>query len=196
MKVFFAFLLLFSTWKALASSELPKDLRTAEEMIQDGLGRDAANRIRSWLQKNGSSPQPEAQLRLAQALLLDHRPEESLAALPKSYGPEIEPRILLVRASSLTEIGRWKEAATAWKEAKNKNSQNGAGAQAQLGLATVLLNQNEYAAATRELKDLIQQPKNPAQDSARLLLVKALISLFKSRVNHPVPLGVRFTFTR
>ena len=175
MKVLFAFLLLFPACKVLASSELPKDLRTAEEMIQDGLGRDAANRIRSWLQKNGTSPQPEAQLLLAQALLLDHRPDESLAALPKSYGPEIESRVLMVRASSLTEIGRWKEAATAWKEAKSKNLPNGAGAEAQLGLATVLLNQNEYAAATRELKDIIQQPKNPAQDSARLLLVKALI---------------------
>ena len=56
--------------------ELPKDLRVAQEMMQDGLGRDAASRIRAWLEKNSRTPQPEAELLLAEALLLDHRPEE------------------------------------------------------------------------------------------------------------------------
>ena len=76
-------LLLFHLTLFSATAELPKDLRVASEMMQDGLGRDAASRIRTWLEKNSSTPQPEAQLLLAEALLLDHRPDEALVSLPK-----------------------------------------------------------------------------------------------------------------
>ena len=56
-----------------APAELPKEIRTAEAMIQDGLGRDAVVRLRTYLTKNSSTPQPYAQLLLSEALLGDHR---------------------------------------------------------------------------------------------------------------------------
>ncbi|MCX6935670.1 MAG: tetratricopeptide repeat protein, partial [Verrucomicrobia bacterium] len=176
MKLPLFFLILLPALLPAAPAELPKDLRTAEEMIQDGLGRDAAARIRIWLQKNSSSPQPYAQLLLAEALLSDHRPEEALTALPKTPPADLDTRVRMTRASALTELGRWKEATTAWKEAKSKNLSNGLASQVRLGLATALLNQNETTAGIRELREILKEPKSPSQDSARLLLVKALIA--------------------
>lgn len=52
----FALLTLFPLLVVAAPTELPKELRVAEEMMKDGLGRDAATRIQDWLQKNNSSP--------------------------------------------------------------------------------------------------------------------------------------------
>lgn len=176
------FLLFLIPWGwVTAAPELPKDLRVAQEMMQDGLGRDAAARIRGWLEKNGASPQPEAQLLLAEALLLDHRPEESLAALPKSCPPELSFRQRISRASALSESGRWKEALAAWQEAKaTEGLSQDLLAQVQLGLATAWLNQNNSGAAIRELNDMIQHTKGSSQDSARLLLVKIFLSEGKS----------------
>ncbi|NBT91005.1 MAG: hypothetical protein EBT50_09320, partial [Verrucomicrobia bacterium] len=108
--------LLLPSLLVAAPAEQPKELRTAEEMIQDGLGKDAATRIRAWLQKNNASPQPYAQLLLAEALLADHRPEEALTELPKSPTPEWESRTRFIRGSALNELGRWKEAIPIWRE--------------------------------------------------------------------------------
>ena len=58
----FIFIFISDSFSGLQASELPKDLRVAEEMIRDGLAHDAVARIRGWLQKNSSSPQPEAQV--------------------------------------------------------------------------------------------------------------------------------------
>ena len=155
------------------AAELPKELRTAEVMIQDGLGRDAIPRLRTYLTKNNSTPQPYAQLLLAEALLSDHRPDEALAALPKTTPTELDIRCRLVRASSLSELGRWKEAATNWKELKSKDLTPALASQIKLGLATAYLNQNERSLGIKELREIL---KEPGQDSARLLLVKALLA--------------------
>ena len=66
--IFILIPILGSQLSLLQAAELPKDLRVAEEMIRDGLARDAVTRLRGWLQKNASSPQPEAQVLLAEAL--------------------------------------------------------------------------------------------------------------------------------
>jgi len=155
------------------AAELPKELRTAEVMIQDGLGRDAIPRLRTYLTKNNSAPQPYAQLLLAEALLSDHRPDEALTALPKTPPTELDIRCRLVRASSLSELGRWKEAATNWKELKSKDLTPALASQIKLGLATAYLNQNERSLGIKELREIL---KEPGQDSARLLLVKALLA--------------------
>lgn len=47
----FALLTLFPLLVVAAPTELPKELRVAEEMMKDGLGRDAATRIQDWLQR-------------------------------------------------------------------------------------------------------------------------------------------------
>ena len=99
----------------LPAAELPKDLQVAEEMIRDGLARDAVKRIRGWLQKNAPPAQPEAQVLLAEALLADGRPAEALGALPKSVPSDKASRMGLIRASALNESGRWKEAVAEWK---------------------------------------------------------------------------------
>ena len=155
------------------AAELPKELRTAEVMIQDGLGRDAIPRLRTYLTKNNSTPQSYAQLLLAEALLSDHRPDEALTALPKTPPTELDIRCRLVRASSLSELGRWKEAATNWKELKSKDLTPALTSQIKLGLATAYLNQNERSLGIKELREIL---KEPGQDSARLLLVKALLA--------------------
>ncbi|NCY21723.1 hypothetical protein EBX31_07185 [bacterium] len=170
------FFLLFPCLLPAATTETPKELRTAEEMIRDGLGRDASTRIRAWLQKNNGSPQPFAQLLLAEALLNDHRPDEALTELPKASSPEWEKRILYTRASALNEMGRWKEAAPIWKELKTNGNGENLAAKATYGLATALLNQNESAAGCVELKELIKDPKNPENHAARLLLTKTLLA--------------------
>ena len=52
-------LLLFHLTLFSATAELPKDLRIATEMIQDGLGRDAASRISAWLEKTAAHLNPK-----------------------------------------------------------------------------------------------------------------------------------------
>ncbi|NBR68824.1 MAG: hypothetical protein EBT69_01385 [Verrucomicrobia bacterium] len=170
------FILLFPCLLHAATTEQPKELRTAEEMIRDGLGKDAATRIRAWLQKNSGSPQPYAQLLLAEALLADHRPEESLNELPKNPAPEWDNRTRFTRASALNELGRWKEAIPIWRECKTKGNGEDLSAQATYGLATALLNQGESAAGLAELKELIKEPKNPESHAARLLLIKTYLA--------------------
>ena len=160
-----------------APAELPKEIRTAEAMIQDGLGRDAVARLRAYLAKNTSTPQPYAQLLLSEALLGDHRPDEALTTLPKNPPSDLETRVRLVRASSLSELGRWKEAAAIWKEMKTKDTSPTLTSQITLGLATAYLNQNERAAGIKELREILKEPSpSPSQDSARLLLIKALLA--------------------
>ncbi|NDC80538.1 MAG: hypothetical protein EB090_04615 [Verrucomicrobia bacterium] len=166
---------LLPTLLLAAAPEPPKELRTAEEMIRDGLGRDAVTRLRTWLQKNGGS-QPYAQLLLAEALLTDHRPEEALSELPKNPAPDSETRVRFTRASALSELGRWKEATPIWKELKNRGNGEDLFAKATLGLATALLNQSETVAACTELRELVADTKSPLSHSARLLLVKTLLA--------------------
>jgi TolA-binding protein len=173
-------LLLFHLTLFAATAELPKDLRVATEMIQDGLGRDAASRISAWLEKNSSTPQPEAQLLLAEALLLDYRPNEALTALPKSYPVELNARYRTTRAAALSESGRWKEALTAWQEAQKESLTPTMANQVRLGLINSWLQLNNNTEATRELNEILAEPKNPFQDTARLLLVKILLSEGKS----------------
>jgi len=168
--------LFFPSLLVAAPSEQPKELRTAEEMIQDGLGRDAATRIRAWLQKNNGTPQPFAQVLLAEALLMDRRPEEALNELPKSSAPEWDNRIRFTRASALNELGRWNEATPIWKELKAKGNNEALTAKATYGLATALLNENESATGLLELKELLKDRKNPVNHAARLLLIKTLLS--------------------
>lgn len=59
--------------------ELPKDLRVAQEMMQDGLGRDAAARIRGWLEKTVPllNPRPSSSWR---------KPFSSII-VPRSHSP-------------------------------------------------------------------------------------------------------------
>ncbi len=173
-------LLLFHLTLFAATAELPKDLRIATEMIQDGLGRDAASRISAWLEKNSSTPQPEAQLLLAEALLLDYRPNEALTALPKSYPVELNAQYRTTRAAALSESGRWKEALTAWQEAQKESLTPTMANQVRLGLINSWLQLNNNTEATRELNEILAEPKNPFQDTARLLLVKILLSEGKS----------------
>jgi len=173
-------LLFFHLTLFAATAELPKDLRIATEMIQDGLGRDAASRISAWLEKNSSTPQPEAQLLLAEALLLDYRPNEALTALPKSYPVELNARYRTTRAAALSESGRWKEALTAWQEAQKESLTPAMANQVRLGLINSWLQLNNNTEATRELNEILAEPKNPFQDTARLLLVKILLSEGKS----------------
>lgn len=173
-------LLLFHLTLFAATAELPKDLRIATEMIQDGLGRDAASRISAWLEKNSSTPQPEAQLLLAEALLLDYRPNEALTALPKSYPVELNARYRTTRAAALSESGRWKDALTAWQEAQKESLTPAMANQVRLGLINSWLQLNNNTEATRELNEILAEPKNPFQDTARLLLVKILLSEGKS----------------
>ena len=173
-------LLFFHLTLFAATAELPKDLRIATEMIQDGLGRDAASRISAWLEKNSSTPQPEAQLLLAEALLLDYRPNEALTALPKSYPVELSARYRTTRAAALSESGRWKEALTAWQEAQKESLTPAMANQVRLGLINSWLQLNNNTEATRELNEILAEPKNPFQDTARLLLVKILLSEGKS----------------
>jgi len=173
-------LILFHLTLFAATAELPKDLRVASEMMQDGLGRDAASRIRTWLEKNSSTPQPEAQLLLAEALLLDHRPDEALVSLPKNCPPELISRYRTTRAAALSESGRWKEALVAWQEAQKENLTPAIASQVRLGLITSWLQLNNNSEAVRELNEILADPKNPSQDAARLLLVKVLLSEGKS----------------
>ena len=160
----------------LHSAELPKDLRVAEEMIRDGLARDAVARIRGWLQKNNASPQPEAQVLLAEALLADGRPAEALAALPKSTPSDMGNRILLVRASALNEAGRWKEALAEWKRLDFASFPETQANQARLGLASALLNENQRSEGQKELRRLIGKADVGTAEAARILLVKTLLA--------------------
>ena len=168
-------LLLYPLLLGAAPSDQPKELRTAEEMIQDGLGKDAATRIRAWLQKNNGSPQSYAQLLLAEALLADRRPEEALHELPKTSAPEWDSRMRFTQASALNELGRWKEATPIWRECKAKANSETLSARASFGLATALLNQGETVAGLNELKEMIKNPKSPESHAARLLLIKTLL---------------------
>jgi len=159
----------------LPAAELPKDLRVAEEMIRDGLARDAVKRIRSWLQKNTPPPQPEAQVLLAEALLADGRATEAIGALPKTPPADMAQRVILVHASALNEAGRWKDALTEWKKLDLTSLPTGQANQARLGRATALLNENEREAGKKDLRELMEKD-DPVADAARLLLVKALLA--------------------
>jgi len=159
----------------LRAGELPKDLRVAEEMIRDGLPRDAVNRIRGWLQKNSPPPQPEAQILLAEALLADGRPSEALGALPKNTPPDLANRVVLTRASALNEVQRWKEALADWKRLNFSTLSKEDANQARLGMASALLNENEREAGKKELRELLDKD-SPAAEAARLILVKTLLA--------------------
>lgn len=159
----------------LQAGELPKDLRIAEEMIRDGLPRDAVNRVRGWLQKNTPPPQPEAQVLLAEALLADGRPSEALGSIPKNIPPDLTNRVVLTRASALNEVGRWKEALAEWKRLDFSALSREESGQARLALATALLNENEREAGKKELRELLEKD-SPSADAARLLLVKTFLA--------------------
>ena len=161
---------------SLQAAELPKDLRVAEEMIRDGLPRDAVTRLRGWLQKNASSPQPEAQVLLAEALLADGRPTEALAALPKSSPGDLTHRVLLVRALALNEAGRWKEALAEWKRIDFTSLPEAQANQARLGLATAQLNENQRPEGLKELRQLTEKADVATAETARILLVKTLLA--------------------
>ena len=161
---------------SLHAAELPKDLRVAEEMIRDGLARDAVTRLRGWLQKNSSVPQPEAQVLLAEALLADGRPTEALAALPKSAPGDLTHRILLVRALALNEAGRWKEALAEWKRIDFTSLPGAQANQARLGLASALLNENQRPEGLKELRQLTEKADVATAEAARILLVKTLLA--------------------
>ena len=161
---------------SLQAAELPKDLRVAEEMIRDGLARDAVTRLRGWLQKNASSPQPEAQVLLAEALLADGRPTEALAALPKSSPGDLTHRVLLVRALALNEAGRWKEALAEWKRIDFTSLPEAQANQARLGLATAQLNENQRPEGLKELRQLTEKADVATAETARILLVKTLLA--------------------
>ena len=160
----------------LQAAELPKDLRVAEEMIRDGLARDAVKRIRSWLQKNTPPPQPEAQVLLSEALLADGRPAEALTALPKNAPGDLANRAVMVRASALNEAGRWKEALVEWKKVDLTALPEAQADQARIGLASALLNDNQREAAQKELREVIEKAGPAAAESARVLLVKTLLA--------------------
>jgi len=160
----------------LQASELPKDLRVAEEMIRDGLARDAIPRIRGWLQKNNASPQPEAQVLLAEALLNDGRSAEALAALPKNPPADMANRVLLVRASALNETARWKEALAEWRRLDFASFPEVQADQARLGLATALLNENQREEGLKQLRQLVEKADPVSAGAARILLVKTLLA--------------------
>jgi TolA-binding protein len=149
-------------------------------MMKDGLGRDAATRIQDWLQKNNSSPQPLAQVMLAEALLLDHRPSESLSSLPKTCPPDLLLRQRVTRASALAGVGRWSDALVEWQEAKKDAQNSEIKTQIRLGLAETWLHVDNPAAASQELLEILDEPKNSSHDLARLFLVKILLSEGKS----------------
>lgn len=161
--------------QGLQSTELPKDLRVAEEMIRDGLPRDAVKRLRAWLQKNSPPPQPEAQVLLAEALLKDQRALEAIAALPQPPPPAMASRVLLVHASALNEAGRWKEALVEWQKLDLTSLPVSQAQQARLDRATALLNANEREAGKKDLQELMAK-EDPVADAARLLLVKTLLA--------------------
>ena len=160
----------------LQAAELPKDLRVAEEMIRDGLARDAVKRIRTWLQKNTPPPQPEAQVLLSEALLADGRPAEALTALPKNAPADLANRAVMVRASALNEAGRWKDALVEWKKVELTALPEAQADQARIGLASALLNDNQREAAQKELREVIEKAGPAAAESARVLLVKTLLA--------------------
>lgn len=160
----------------LQAAELPKDLRVAEEMIRDGLARDAVKRIRTWLQKNTPPPQPEAQVLLSEALLADGRPAEALTALPKNAPADLANRAVMVRASALNEAGRWKDALVEWKKVDLTALPEAQADQARIGLASALLNDNQREAAQKELREVIEKAGPAAAESARVLLVKTLLA--------------------
>ena len=160
----------------LQAAELPKDLRVAEEMIRDGLARDAVKRIRTWLQKNTPPPQPEAQVLLSEALLADGRPAEALTALPKNAPGDLANRAVMVRASALNEAGRWKDALVEWKKVELTALPEAQADQARIGLASALLNDNQREAAQKELREVIEKAGPAAAESARVLLVKTLLA--------------------
>ncbi|MEY5063328.1 MAG: hypothetical protein RLZZ112_1292, partial [Verrucomicrobiota bacterium] len=160
----------------LQAAELPKDLRVAEEMIRDGLARDAVKRIRTWLQKNTPPPQPEAQVLLSEALLADGRPAEALTALPKNAPGDLANRAVMVRASALNEAGRWKDALVEWKKVDLTALPEAQADQARIGLASALLNDNQREAAQKELREVIEKAGPAAAESARVLLVKTLLA--------------------
>ena len=160
----------------LQAAELPKDLRVAEEMIRDGLARDAVKRIRTWLQKNTPPPQPEAQVLLSEALLADGRPAEALTALPKNAPADLANRAVMVRASALNEAGRWKDALVEWKKVDLTALPEAQADQARIGLASALLNDNQREAAQKELRGVIEKAGPAAAESARVLLVKTLLA--------------------
>ena len=172
----FILILLSDLLPSLHAAELPKDLRVAEEMIRDGLARDAVTRIRGWLQKNSSSPQPEAQVLLAEALLADSRPTEALAALPKTPPADMANRVLLVQASALNEAQRWKEALVDWKRLNLSALPQAQANQARLGLASALLNENQREEGLKELRQLIDKADSATAEAARILLVKTLLA--------------------
>ena len=163
----------------LRAAELPKDLQVAEEMIRDGLARDAVKRIRNWIQKNSSAPQPEAQVLLSEALLADGRSAEALAALPKSAPAGLANRTVMVRASALNEAGRWKDALVEWKKVDLASLPEAQADQARMGLASALLNDNQREAGQDELRQVIAKADPAAAESARLLLVKTLLAAGK-----------------
>lgn len=173
---FIVMILAFVFLPLLQGGEAPKDLRIAEEMIRDGLARDAVNRIRSWLQKNNGGAQPEAQVLLAEALLADSRPAEALAALPKTPPAELTHRALLVRASALNEAGRWKDALAEWKRLDFGSLPEAQANQARIGLATALLNDNQRDAGQRELRQVLEKADPVSAELARVLLVKTLLA--------------------
>lgn len=172
----FIFILISGPSPRLQAGELPKDLRVAEEMIRDGLARDAVIRIRGWLQKNSSTPQPEAQVLLAEALLADSRPTEALAALPKTPPAELTQRVLLVQASALNEAQRWKEALVDWKRLNLSALPQAQANQARLGLASALLNENQREEGQKELRQLMEKADSPTAEAARILMVKTLLA--------------------
>ena len=177
MRILLFLLILFSApFSRLPAAELPKDLRVAEEMIRDGLARDAAIRIRSWLQKNQGSPHPEAQLLLAEALLADNRPSEALANLPKVSPPDLEARALLVRATSLNQAGRWKEALEVWERLDLSTLPENQANRARLGFALAQLKENQRDSGQKKLRELIDRNDPSSSDNARLLLVKTLLA--------------------
>jgi TolA-binding protein len=176
IRCLFILILLSDPLPSLHAAELPKDLRVAEEMIRDGLARDAVTRIRGWLQKNSSSPQPEAQVLLAEALLADSRPTEALAALPKTPPADMANRVLLVQASALNEAQRWKEALVDWKRLNLSALPQAQANQARLGLAYALLNENQREEGLKELRQLIDKADSATAEAARVLLVKTLLA--------------------
>jgi len=169
-------ILILGSLLQLHSAELPKDLRVAEEMIRDGLARDAVARIRGWLQKSGPSPQPEAQVLLSEALLADGRPGEALTALPKTPPPDMANRVLLVRASALNEAGRWREALADWKRLDFSSFPEVQANQARLGLAFALLNEDQREEGQKQLRQLMEKADTTTAGSARILLVKTLLA--------------------
>jgi tetratricopeptide (TPR) repeat protein len=160
----------------LQAAELSKELRVAEEMIRDGLARDAVKRIRAWLPKNTPPPQPEAQILLAEALLADGRPAEALPSLPKTTPARLTNRALIVRASALNETGRWRDALAEWKKVDFTTLPEAQADLARIGLAAALLNENMREAGQQELRRVMEKANPATAETARVLLVKTLLA--------------------